>query len=190
MSDPKDLARHAAQNPLSTSSTHECYTGLGCFPIGQHVSHTEVSELVKTLHHLHETKMLHLLPAARLEEVKSQLRPLYEAQGFWSSSRDAHQSHAIHEFLNLMFPTTPPAEPHHLEIYVYPDSALLNSSGPSIWGVFEFQFDEFARNTILYVSGQPKDLAGVILHTFMSSRHSLDYSAFSRSMCWQIKQVG
>jgi hypothetical protein len=77
-----------------------------------------------------------------------------------------------------MFPNAPPAEPHHLNIYTYPDSALLDSSTPPIWGAFEHQLDDFARNTNLYISGQQKDLAGAILHTFLSSRRCARLQCF------------
>lgn len=157
-----------APNALSNCGTGESYAGRGCFPLGHHLTYSEFSDLVKSLRRLRQTKMLRPLSESTMEDVRSQLRPLTVARTFWSHPRDAREAQAIGELLDCLFPAQPSAPSQPLEIYTFPDSVLLSSSGIQIWGLFER--DVHSKKTILYISGKQKNVGGVVLHTFLSIR--------------------
>jgi hypothetical protein len=153
---------------LSNSDTGDSYTGLGCFPLGTHINHTDTSDLVSTLRHLRARRILHPIPATTLETVKAQLSPLQAAQSFWlQNAPDAPQTCVVHDLLEALTHVQDGGS-ETLKLYIFPDSTRLSSIAPPTWGLYEIDAD--THTTYLYISAKSTDLAGTVLHTFMSSR--------------------
>lgn len=164
-------------NALSNSLSGDCYTGLGCFPIGHNNSLTETNELVSKLHTLRTSKMLHRVSTLNYDNLKANLAPLQQAQTFWAHhKRDEPQAHAVHELLGLLEKRS-----SSLQIYTFPDSSLLSASAPTIWGLSEISIQDGI--TYLYISAKSPDFASAVLHTFLSSRK------ISRMQCFLAEYV-
>lgn len=115
-----------SRNALSNSPSGESYIGLGCFPLGRHITHTDVSELVSTLHNLRSHKMLHPISTTSFQELEGHLVSLRAAQGIWPYQvRDSPQSHAIQESLDDV-----DIKSERLQVYTFPDSTRLSSTAP------------------------------------------------------------
>lgn len=192
-------------NPLSVSPTGETYTGHGCFPLGHHVNHEDISDLTQTLNHLRETKMLHPISADTISKIRAELTPLRDAQSFWSHARDAKQALAIRELLYALHLDgrkesidtnengdeegvgKEGVELRGLEIYTFPSAFLLSTSAPQIWGLHAFSLPSAKHpttaSTILYLSLETASLSSTLLHTFLSSRQC------SRAQCFLAEYV-
>lgn len=149
---------------LSNSPAGESYMGLGCFPLGQHITHTDVSDLVSTLHHLRRRKLLPALPAASLIQVRDRLRPLYDSMIVLPKTAFAAVSASklrdILEDLDTLC--------GRVAVFTFADSRRLSCTAPHVCGLFGF--DVNTRATYLYISATSGDVASTILHTYMSSR--------------------
>ncbi|KAF2250194.1 hypothetical protein BU26DRAFT_564071 [Trematosphaeria pertusa] len=168
---PHSTTHLHAQNPLSHSPSGDSYTGLGCFPLGRHTTSAETSDLVQTLRRLRERRMLQPISPSLFSDIKAQLAPLRAARGFWSRARDAQQAAAVGELLEGL-----ESGARELTIYAFPDSTRLSSTAGQVWGLFER--DGHTGRTVLYVSGKQRDVAGTVLHTFLSSRRCVRLQCF------------
>ncbi|KAL5413266.1 hypothetical protein PMIN03_003863 [Paraphaeosphaeria minitans] len=169
------------RNAISHSPSGDSYTGLGCFPLGHHTTPAETAALTQTARSLRESKALHQVSPATYDAITAQLAPLREAQSFWARhARDAHVAHAVRELLELLDAKSPA-----LAVYVLPESPRLGSVAPVVWGLAEVDIDVDVAGgkTYLYISGGQADLAGVVLHTFLSSRR------VSRLQCFLAEYV-
>lgn len=172
---PQDRPRNA----LSNSPSGDSYTGLGCFPLGHHTTPTETADLIKALRALREHKLLQRIPPSAYDAVKAHLAPLKQAQVFWAHhARDAPVAHAVHELLDLL-----DGKSDALNIYIFPDSTLLRAAAPVVWGLSERETHAGTTRTHLYISGKQEDLAGAVMHVFLSSR------GISRLQCFLAEYV-
>jgi hypothetical protein len=151
--------------------------GLGCFSRGKHINHTDVSDLVSTLHHLSRRKLLPALPAASLIQVRDRFRTLYHSMIVRPESTSGPVSESklrdVLEDLDTLC--------GRAAIFIFADSRRLSCTAPHVCGLFGS--DVHTRTTYLYISSTSGAFASTILHTYMSSpKHS-------RPRCLQIEYI-
>jgi hypothetical protein len=114
------------RDALVNSAADESYTELGYFPIGQHITYSDVSDLVETLHRSRQRKMLPTLPPTSVNEVKAQL-----VKAWLRPIQEIPRKYAVRELfhdLELMSDRS--------TIYVFPDYARLSYAAPRVWDLF------------------------------------------------------
>jgi hypothetical protein len=176
-------------DPLSTSSRGLDYCGLGCFPIGLHVSQSEFDDVVSS-----QAKLLHknlLKPVAKEELVAigQNLRRFLKAEEkaaglgkHWSGS-SSHERDLVLQLAHALIGTAThegadesQSDQPTVEVYIGLDTGFRAADSKyHFWGVFDGDSDMMR----IYISRNATDLAGTILHTFLSANRC------ERSRCFE-----
>ena len=144
-------------DPLSKSSYNVEYCGLGCFPLGMHVERSEFDLVVQSQIHLLKLNLLHKIERGELRNIGQRIQRLIDIQV-------PNNLIVIKELVQaLLDESQTPA----VEAYIALDSGFRNLDYTSqLWGVYDVD----GYKTRVFVTRNAQDLAGTILHTFMSSR--------------------
>jgi hypothetical protein len=167
-------------DPLSTSSRGLDYSGLGCFPLGFHASQSEFDTVVRSQTHLLKLNLLKPIPKDELVSIAHQLQILIDSGVLatnWPST--VHERDLIQQLADSIRSENADEtkDEQSVEIYIglktgFRANADCNSQ---FWGVFDGNGDV----TRMYIQRDAKDLAGTILHTYLSSKRC------ERSKCFQ-----
>lgn len=162
-------------DPLSTSSRGLDYCGLGCFPIGLHVSQSEFDDVVSSQARLLHKNLLKPVPKEELVAIGQNLRKFLIAEEKavgsnrrWSGS--AHERDLVLQLAHALIATTTKDgasdDQATVEVYIGLDTGFRATDCKyHFWGVFDGDND----TTRIYISRNATDLAGTILHTFLSA---------------------
>jgi hypothetical protein len=169
-------------DPLSTSSRGLDYCGLGCFPIGLHVSQSEFDDVVSSQARLLHKNLLKPVAKEELIAVGQNLRRFLmaeeKASGLskrWSGS--SHERNLVRQLaLALIGSDDTDADETAVEVYIGLDTGFRAADSKyHFWGVFDGDND----TTRIYISRNATDIAGTILHTFLSANRC------ERSKCFE-----
>lgn len=159
-------------DPFSSSAHGHAYTGLGCFQLGLDCSNNDFSELVAAQRRLKDLDLLKRVEPNILVSVSKALSRLVRQES--SLKEIAGMRHAIHDLVQLLA-SSRDEESDHLKIYMGLQSGFRTSLGNQFWGLYDF--DRYMGELDMYISLKTTDIAGTVLHTFLSSRQ------FTRAQC-------
>ena len=172
---PPSLTRsYSSVDPLSTASNGDDFAGLGCFQIGHDTTFAEFTNLRESQRSLKNLDLLAKVEGDELATVCAQIEVLRGAQHLGSASQ------AISDLLDLLS-TADDGEKPRIKIFSGLHSAFQTASGTQYWGLYDFE--PAAECPVLHLSNKTKDRAGVILHTFLSSRQC------TRTECFLAEQA-
>ena len=158
-------------DPLSTSSRGAQYSGLGCFPIGMHVEQSEFDTLALSQARLLKLSLLHKVEADELKKIGQKIRRLIDSPTRWFGS--PNNLVIIQELVDALIDSD--SQTPTVEVYIALDSGFRNLDHTSqFWGVYSGDDDV----TRIFITRNAKDLAGTILHTYMSSRRCARLNCF------------
>jgi len=156
-------------DPLSTSTHGMDYSGLGCFPIGMHVTQHDFDTVLDSQTRLVNLKLLQKVDATELKEIGERIQIL-TTQTSWSNSSEEP------EIVNNLVERLTAQQDHEesqLAVYIGLDTGFRSADLKSqFWGVFD-------GDNNLFIARKAKDLGSTILHSFMSSK------LCSRSRCFE-----
>ena len=162
---------HAATDPLSVSSFGHAYIGLGCSQIGLECTQTDFEDLVEGQKRL---KDLNLLQRAKVDVLRRVSKQLCAMGGsLWTGLPGAPQ--AVQDLVELLNMSST-NENDALRVWTGLQSGFHTSTDNQFHGLYGLDSDRGGMD--LYISAKATDLAGTILHTFLSSRH------FTRGQCF------
>lgn len=172
-SDPRKREQLRHMNPLLFSATGQDFTGLGCFQIGLDCSEKDFDDLVEAQHRLKKLNLLKQLSTKELTSVLTDFQQLLEAPRTWTHERSIHI--AVKELVELLMRAEDGTH-DLLQVHVCLHSGLRTNLNNQFWGIYERDSDSGAIH--IYLSAKTTDIAGAILHTFLSSR------GFNRAQCF------
>ena len=165
------VEHYTYSDPFMYSPDGHESTGLGCFPIGMNFTPKDFTSLIQRQRRLKELGLLKVLTA---EEIRQAVEPT-NAPEHISLEDNPREAHAVEELLDLVGANNSDAE-DPFRVYIGLESGFRLGLEKASWGICEP--DRTCGVTEFYISGGTKDLAGTILHTFMSSRK------FTRAECF------
>lgn len=152
------------QNPLSVSPRGHSYTGLGCFQLGLDCSHEDFDQLVVAQRRLRDLNMLQQVRPDKMQDVIRQLGILEASECLAQRLPDVQKD--VEELIRLLSDQGS-VEKRSLNVYLGMHSGFRTTWDNRFWGLYDF---EEAGRINLYLSLKAPQLAGAILHTFLSSR--------------------
>jgi hypothetical protein len=153
-------------DPLSTSSHGLDYSGLGCFPIGMQASHSEFESLVQSQSRLLNLNLLQKIDSHQLKSFATSYKSLLTHT--WSSPSNISLVRGLINAIEEKSDET-------VEVYIGLHTGFRTSDRTSqFWGLY----DGDSQITRLYISRDAKDLAGTVLHTYLSSKRCPRSSCF------------
>jgi hypothetical protein len=147
-------------DPLSTSSHGFDYAGLGCFPIGMHVTQSDFDMVLRSQVRLVKLNLLQKVERSVLKETAEKIRNLLS-----NNSLPPNDIGIVRTLVVALDAEPEPEKPESLEVYIALDTGFQTSEGSRFWGVY----DGDEETTRIYITRTAKDLAGTILHTYLSS---------------------
>jgi hypothetical protein len=169
---PHDWTSHFGRvgNPLSISPSGVEYHSLGCFPLGFDANPTAFAEVVQSQNRLRRLGLLHPVDTAKIQNIGTLLKRFHEK---FMTAKWTHSPSAISSVKELA--TT--LSTNGAQIYLGLDSGFRKNAGSKFWAVYQNDGDGYD----FYVSKNAQGLAGIILHTYLSSR------GFPRHECFQVE---
>ncbi|KAJ5710860.1 Glycosyl transferase family 1 [Penicillium malachiteum] len=161
---PEWVARIKSQgNPLSVTMTGRNHTQSGCVPLDSESNEIAFSKVLKSQQRLRDLKLLHSVPSQEIEKIGKCLQSFQ-----LTIIHDPDVSAIIEELSDFAL---------HGSLYVYLslDSGLRQNKNHRFWAVSQLRND----GAEIFVSKNAQDLAGTVLHTFLSTR------GISRQFCYQ-----
>jgi hypothetical protein len=167
---PPDWTSHFGRvgNPLSLSPSGVEYHSLGCFPLGFDANPTAFAEVVQSQSRLRRLGLLHPVDTAKMLNIGTLLKRFHEK---YMTSRWTHSPLAISSVKEL----AQILSTNGANIYLGLDSGFRKNAESKFWAVYQNDGDGYD----FYVSKNAQGLAGIILHTYLSSR------GFPRHECFQ-----
>jgi hypothetical protein len=160
-------------DPLSTSSHGFDYSGLGCFPIGIHVTQSDFDTTLRSQTRLLKLNLLKKLERAELQDVGRRIQRLLDTSSTWSLS--PNDVNIIRSLVDALTADSSPEKPEAIAVYLALDTGFRTELEGKFWGVYDGDND----CTRLFLTRTVKDLAGTILHTYMS------YHRCPRGRCFE-----
>lgn len=166
-------------NPLSCSFTGSLYRSLGCFPIGFDATQNDFNHVLRSQQRLRKLNLLSKLSAQQLHEVAKQILG-YST----SASRYLDRIPTARDNLSALANTLMGAHDdsddyHQIRVYVGLDSGFHTPTGSQFWAVWESEQRTFTQT--IYLSKSVQDIAGALLHTYLSK------SSFTRYQCFLLE---
>jgi hypothetical protein len=146
---------------------------MGCFQLGLDSSWEDFQHLVEAQRHLRDLKLLKPVSPEELHRIGDQLHALYEAESLRVSNSD--EKTTIEQLVDLIT-TVRGDDADRLRVYTGLDTGFHTNINSQFWGFYDSDPSSGVIN--LYISAKAQDLAGTILHTFMSSL------GLSRTQCF------
>lgn len=172
LSDPlnRDTDIPAVDSPLAMSASGMEYNCLGCFPLGVDASPIAFAEVLQSQRRLKSLGLLHPVSPPKLQELGILLRKFHENHLVSKWSHAPQIIAAIKELSTL-------ASNNFLRIHLGLDSGFRKDAETRFWAVYKADFDGLD----IFVSKNAQGLAGIVLHTFLSSR------GFPRDVCFEVE---
>ncbi|KAF2401635.1 glycosyl transferase [Trichodelitschia bisporula] len=154
-------------DPLSISLTGANYTGLGCFPVGLHITDTAFAEVVKSQRRLRRLGLLIQLSPADVRNMAIPIQRYLASHAASNSPATAVRIlRDLVELLNKASDLDQSSDP--IQIYKGIDSGFHGSASSQFWSVFEI--DRRTGGLCIYVSKNTQDMASTVMHTYLSYR--------------------
>jgi hypothetical protein len=165
---------YAPSNPLSTvlSEDEDDLNGFGCYQLGLGVTPKAFADLLQGQRNLRELELLQRISVEELHQISGQISALLNTQ-----TPSDITFPAINELVRLLNTTSNDDDFCHLQVYLGLHSGFQTNSDTQFWGLYDV--DPRSGIVSLYLSGKSTDLAGTILHTFLSAR------GFTRIECFK-----
>lgn len=165
-------------DPLSASTHGIDYSGLGCFPIGMHVTQHDFDGVVRSQNRLAKLKLLQKVDVVELRKAGERIR-LLTKEIDWTNN--LNEVVIIRKLVDLL--STEPSESEGqqgLIVYIGLDTGFRSADQKSqFWGVFDGDSD----TTRLFIARKAKDLTSTILHTYLSANRC------PRSLCFEAEDA-
>ncbi|KAJ6032272.1 Glycosyl transferase family 1 [Penicillium herquei] len=152
-------------SPLSATMAGQNHPQLGCVPLGCDSNEIAFSEVLKSQQRLRDLKLLQPVPSLEVEKIGKCLRNFQ-----LTIIDDSHVSTAIEELSEFALNGS-------LDVYLSLDSGLRKNKDRRFWAVSQLKND----GAEIFVSKNAQDLAGTVLHTFLSGK------GISRHICFQME---
>lgn len=170
---PYSYLNRTPGNPISTSPTGSSNDFLGCFPLGVHASRKSFDEILQSQKQLKSLDLLEPIENSVLKDIGEKLSQFCNSQDTVELSA---WHAAIQELANQLCGLDEDSDATDLiKVYKGLDSGFQFQDETRYWAVFAFE--ERAMLDI-FVSRNVQDLAGTILHTFLSSRGCPRHESF------------
>jgi hypothetical protein len=176
------------KDPFSHSFRGQDYAGLGCFQLGLDCSSKDFDDLVEQQRHLRDSGLLKLVKSDELRRLGDQLHILITSneqshtlhKAFSSRAVASRVSDAIKELQHLVSQSYGDENENGcFRVYMGLQSGFRTSLDTVFWGLH----DADSCPTDIYVSAKTRDLAGTVLHTFLSSK------GLTRAQCFMAEMV-
>jgi hypothetical protein len=165
-------------NAISASSKGTSFDYLGCFPLGFNVTRKSFVDVVHSQQRLKDMKLLDEIKQPRLMETGMKLQRFCDALSSHNVRHVTEWLAAIQELAqslsglgsNNICP---------IRAYIGLDSGFQIQPGNRFWAVYALD-EESSLN--IFLSRNVQDIAGVLLHTFLSSRGCPRHECFQMEM--------
>lgn len=170
--DPLDRVSQipALDSPLAMSASGVEYNSLGCFPLGVDASPIAFAEVLQSQRRLMSLGLLHPVSSSKLQDLGILLRKFHENHLVTKWSHAPQIIAVIKELSTL-------ASNDFLRIYLGLDSGFRKDAEARFWAVYKADSDGLD----IFVSKDAQGLAGIVTHTFLSSR------GFPRDVCFEVE---
>ncbi|TVY84657.1 hypothetical protein LSUE1_G001270 [Lachnellula suecica] len=159
---------------ISNSPNGASYDYLGCFPLGVEVHRKSFIDVTRTQQRLKDMKLLDEVKPLVLHEIGKKLQQYCENLGDRDIGK-AFNWHAALLELAQQLSTAGPNSVNSIRAHIGLDQGFQIQPGTRYWAVYSF--DEDATLDV-FLSRNVPDLAGAIVHTFLSSRGCPRYECF------------
>lgn len=153
-------------NPLSVSVNGQEYNNLGCFPLGSDSNALAFSEILKSQQRLKDLGLLDPVPTKKVQEIGALLGKFHAT--LVVSSDDGQLIAFVKQLSDLALNDA-------LRVNLTLDSGLRKNTDIRFWAVHQIESD----GCKIFISKKAQDLAGTILHTFLSA------NGISRHACFE-----
>lgn len=160
-------------NPFDYSARGNEYTGLGCFPVGIECVTKDFASLAEEQRHLRSLGLLDAIKPEQLKLLSTEYQALLEYYN--SLEGTPEEAYGLEELVNLINSVSGEEETDDLRVFLGLDSGFKTGVNTQFWGLYDV--DPGSGSMDIFISAKAKDLAGTLLHTFMSSR------GYTRSQC-------
>lgn len=157
-----------ARSAISSSATGVSFDYLGCFPLGFTVSMKQFDDVVQTQRRMKDLSLLCPVKQDRLQKIGESLRQFCDSfggQGQPQGLESIDWLAAVQELADQLCNSLD-SQPS-IQVHIGLDSGFRIHSETRFWAVYQHVEDEVLD---VYVSRNATDVAGAILHTFLSSR--------------------
>lgn len=166
-------------NPLSCSFTGSLYGSFGCFPIGLDASQEDFVHVLRSQQRLRKLNLLSKVPAEKLHEVASRLLSYSTSTSRYIDLVPTARDN-LTTFANALAHANDEADEYHqTRVYIGLDSGFHTPAGSQFWAVWEAEQRTVTQT--IYISKSVQDIAGVLLHTYLSK------SSFTRYQCFLLE---
>ncbi|KAF1973638.1 hypothetical protein BU23DRAFT_639358 [Bimuria novae-zelandiae CBS 107.79] len=166
-------------NPLSCSFNGSPYGSLGCFPIGLDATREDFDHVLRSQQHLRKLNLLSKLSATKLHEVGKHIMS-YTTSGSRYIDLVPTARDTLSTLANTLARANDEADDYHqIRVYVGLDSGFHIPAGSQFWAVWEDEQRTFTQ--VIYISKSVQDIAGTLLHTYLSK------SSFTRYQCFLLE---
>ncbi|KAL1611983.1 hypothetical protein SLS60_000206 [Paraconiothyrium brasiliense] len=166
-------------NPLSCSYAGSLYGPLGCFPIGFDATQTDFHHVLQSQQRLRKLNLLSKLPAKQLHDVAQRVLS-YNTSGSPYIDLVPTARDNLSTFANALLRANDEADDYHqIRVFTGLDSGFHTPTGSQFWAVWEAEQRTFTQ--IIYISKSIQDIAGALLHTYLSK------SSFTRYQCFLLE---
>ncbi|RDL42046.1 UDP-Glycosyltransferase phosphorylase [Venustampulla echinocandica] len=167
-------ARHA----ISASPKGSSYDYLGCFSLGFDVTKKAFVDVVQSQRRFKEMKLLDEIQPPALHEIGKTLQSFCNAVVGQDAAHVFDWLEAIQELAQQLC-TAAPERPNSVRAYIGLDQGFQIQPGFRFWGVYSLDDD---LTLDIFLSRNAQDIAGAIVHTFLSSRGCPRYECFQAEM--------
>jgi hypothetical protein len=167
------------EDPISTSSTLGVeFSGLGCFPVGMNATQNDFDVIRQSQIRLLHKGLLQRVEQDQLRRIGQNIRNLADdvLSTRWSSSPDD-----LAIVTQLADALTADIKPSAIEVYLGLHTGFRTLDYNSqFWGVFDTDLEHLRTQgrVTVFVSRDSKDLAGTILHTYLSAKRVVRTKCF------------
>jgi hypothetical protein len=166
-------------NAISASPKGTSFDYLGCFPLGFNVTRKSFVDVVHAQQRLKDMNLLDEIKQPRLVEIGRRLQRFYEALGSHNTRLTTEWLAAVkelaHDLSGINANSLCPIRAH-----IGLDSGFQIQPGNRFWAVYALDEDSTLN---IFLSRNVQDIAGTILHTFLSSR------GCPRHECFQMEVI-
>ncbi|CAG8982809.1 hypothetical protein HYALB_00001090 [Hymenoscyphus albidus] len=169
------FADNKTGNVISTSSKGPSFDYLGCFPLGFDVTKKAFVDVIHNQRRFADMSLLDEIQQPKMQQIGNQLNnfceTLYEQKEGGPSDWTAAVQDLAHRLTKIQ-----PGAPDSIKAYIGLDQGFRIQPDFHFWGVYSTDEDLVLN---LFLSRNVPDLAGAILHTFLSSQ------GYPRHECFQ-----
>ncbi|KAF2205298.1 hypothetical protein GQ43DRAFT_35562 [Delitschia confertaspora ATCC 74209] len=168
-----------AANPLSCSFSGNFFGSLGCFPIGLDASQEDFDKVLTSQQRLQNLNLLSKVPAKQLHAISQTLSDYAQSDSTFPDFIPAARQAISDLAKSLSLVDEVHDDGYHIQVYTGLDSGFHTPAGAQFWAVYDVS--PRTSELIFYVSKSVQDLAGVLLHTYLSK------NSFTRYQCFLIE---